>query len=272
MTRILSLLLILLIVCTLLSACGSPEQSKEPSAKSQDDSATSTATTTTTENSTTAAETTTTTTENSTTTAETTTTTIGTEAPTSTTTMTATTATSTTTTLPIINGNPTDGNFYYFNPAERCVEVGKGLTDPVFVTESAFYDIYAIQLTDILAKDVYTIKYVLEYALDTETIQPDLSKLEYGWVSVRKENSVVIVLTVSPDTYVSSRVPSANEIVTSHINNTQVILYDVGGFWGPFLQAKMRVGDWYITCTMKDSTQEEMVTFLDDLIECCFTH
>ena len=146
------------------------------------------------------------------------------------------------------------------------------MTDPVFVTESAFYDIYAIQLTDILAKDVYTIKYVLEYTLDTETIQPDLSKLEYGWVSVRKGNSTVIALTISPDTYVSSRVPSADKIVTSHINNTQVILYDVGGYWGPFLQAKMRVGDWYITCTMKDSTKEEMVIFLSDLIESYFTH
>ena len=258
MKRILTTVLTLVFICAALSGCGTPEQSKEPSAKSQDDSATSTATTTTT--------------ENSTTTAKTTTTTIGTEAPTSTTTMTTTTATSTTTTLSIINGNPTDGNFYYFNPAERCVEVAKGLTDPVFVTESAFYDIYAIQLTDILAKDVYTIEYVLEYALDTETIQPDLSKLEYGWVSVRKGNSTVIVLTVSPDTYVSSRIPSANEIVTSHINNTQVILYDVSGYWGPFLQAKMRVGDWYITCTMKDSTKEEMVIFLSDLIDHYFTH
>lgn len=153
-----------------------------------------------------------------------------------------------------------------YNQCADYVVSGARLVDPVLVMENEFCEEYDINIHDILANSDSEVQFRLEYTLDQNTNQADLSKLSNGVITVSKSGSVVFVMYISEIKPVETYVINSNKIDKSSIGNIDAELFNLSKETNSLLYGKFKCENYFITCSMYNSTEDEMTTLLRNFI------
>lgn len=160
-----------------------------------------------------------------------------------------------------------DDGSIFFNDATESATTGKRLVEPFRVTETEFRSHYDISLSHINSNQ-YEIRYILEYVWDSKTNQADMSKLSNGWISVYDNHKLVFSMYISNKGYISKYLFKPVELKNSRLNGYSARFFDVSSPWrSSFLYGEIQTNNYFITCSMHDKTQAEMVQFLETLLE-----
>ncbi len=167
-----------------------------------------------------------------------------------------------------ISGDTLGNNSVIFNEIESYTTIGSRLVEPVIVTETDFRLEYDIDFTHLLGDAKYDIIYRLDYHLEEETLKPDLSKLSNGVVTVLENDKVIFVVYVSNDSPIANYVVDKADLKDSKINGCNVRLFDLlSSHHSSLLYGEFKLEDCYITCSMYDKTEKDMLSFVETLIK-----
>lgn len=154
----------------------------------------------------------------------------------------------------------------YFNKSDNFETSGARLVEPIIVTENEFLSNYDINLSGLTQNTNQKIQYRLEYTLDADTVQADLNALSNGVVTITENDVVIFVMYVSNVTPIISYAVENDSIQTSRINNIEARLFDLSKENDSILYGEFKLNEYFITCSMYNKTQSEMVSLLTNVM------
>ena len=155
----------------------------------------------------------------------------------------------------------------YFNEKIVTATSGRRLVDPVVVDEMEFLSQYDVDFSEWLNAGTYSIRYILEYELDRETMKPNLSKLSNGRVSVVKGDEVVFSVYISKKNYIREHVIETSDVRVSQISGREVQLFSLSNHLSSWLYSEFAVGDCYVSYSAYETTKENMVAAVKSLLD-----
>lgn len=156
-------------------------------------------------------------------------------------------------------------NKIYFNKSNEYINSGARLVEPVVVDENDFLTKYNINVAGLTTDTNYNIRYRLDYKLDKEAIKADLTALINSVVTITENDKVIFVMYISDTEPIAQYVIDSDNTKTSLINGIETRLFDLSNNETDLFYGEFELNGYYITCSMYDKTENDMIDFLTKL-------